>query len=670
MRAPLKALRLDQYRYLQLIVLAAGVGVFAALGNLGFRGLIELFSWIFQTLEWRLLGIGSGASRFLIPLILLSGGACILVLDRLFPGDVMGYGFPNFLEMVNLGKARIRRRWIVVKALGASLSLGAGASVGREGPIAQIGGAIGSAVAQFAGLPADRAKVLIAAGAGAGIATTFNAPMGGLMFGLEIVLLGQTELANLMLVLIATFSAVVTSRGLFGDTALFHPAPFLVKSYWEMVTYGLMGTSMGVLAAAYIRFFHSTGAFLRRLRLPRWVVLMGGLSIVGAIAIALPQNLSDGYPIIGLAFEGKFGLGLLAALMAAKFIASTISLDCGAPGGVFGPTFFIGAMGGGAFRFVCNLIVPGLTGSPGSYALVGLGAFLGGVTHAPLTAIFLLFEMTQLNYQIAMPAMIATITSLVVAHALEPDSIDTYSLAREGKKLPIGQDRVVLMQLPVESVMSREVDVVPANAPLAEVLRIAGQTAQANLPVLDNQGQLVGLIVTHDLLGLLAGGDEPGPVVNAYDLGRRNPPFVTPQSNLDEAMQLIEYEALDELPVLESPHDARFVGMVTRREIAQAFNRVAVSLSTSGEHDTGIFWATGYRVSRLQIPAEAEGKTLRELDPRARFSVSVLAVQTAVDDGTGFRPIAPDQKLQQGDLIILAGRSADIRRFIRDLEGA
>src|ERR1700678_149828 len=218
MRRPSLSLRSDQFEYVQLILLAVTVGVLAALGNLGFRLLIEFFSWLFRGLEWNALGIDKGGFyRALIPVVLLSGGVAILVLNRIFPEDVLGYGFPKFLEMVNLGTARLKRRWIFVKATGAALSLGAGASVGREGPIAQIGGAIGSAVAQMRRLSADRMKVLVAAGAGAGIATTFNAPMGGLMFAQEIVLMGQTDLTNVVLVVIATFTAVVTSRTMLGQ---------------------------------------------------------------------------------------------------------------------------------------------------------------------------------------------------------------------------------------------------------------------------------------------------------------------------------------------------------------------------------------------------------------------------------------------------------------------
>ena len=437
---------------------------------------------------------------------------------------------------------------------------------------------------------------------------------------------------------------------------MFHPLPFVIKSYWEMVTYGLMGATLGLLAASYIRFFHFTGAYFRRMQLPQWVKLMAGLAAVGAIAIVLPLNLSDGYPVIDQALAGKLTLGVLASLMTAKFVASAISLDCGAPGGVFGPTFFIGAVAGGSFRDLCNLVVPGLTGPRGSYALVALGAFLGGVTHAPLTAIFLLFEMTQLNYEIAMPAMIATITSLVVAHALERESIDTYSLAREGKTLAIGQERLVLTQLPVASVMTKEVDIVSANAALADVLRVAGDTAQATLPVVDSDGQLAALIVIRDLLALLAGGTELGPLVNAYDLGRRNPPVITPESNLDEAAQLMEYEALDEVPVVERPNGGRFIGMVTHKGIAQAFNRVAVSLSTLGTRDNGIFWATGYRVSRLQSPKPR---------PATRCASSTRG-QIRRHRPRRAQPRRPDHRLrtdragpcaQAGDdLIVVAGR--------------
>jgi chloride channel protein, CIC family len=663
------SLRPDQLQYIQLILLATAVGVLGALGNLGFRALIDFFSWLFRTLEWQALGIARDSLLWLlIPVILVSGGVGMLILNYFFPGEVLGYGFPNFLETVNLGNARIKPTWIFLKGLGAALSLGSGASVGREGPIAQIGGAIGSTIAQIRRLTPERAKVMVAAGAGAGIATTFNAPIGGLMFAQEIVLLGHTELANLTLLIIASTTAVVTSRLIMGSAAVFHPVPFVLSTYREMLTYTLMGICFGVLGAAYIRFYHATANTFRRLKLPEWLKLALGLTLVGMIAIVLPENLSDGYPVIDMALAGQFALGMMAALTLAKFTASSISLSCGAPGGVFGPIFFIGTMAGGTFQQVSAKLLPHFTGPRGSYALVGLGTFLAGVAHAPLTALFLLFEMTQ-DYQIALPAMVATIAALVVSRAIEPESIDTLGLARAGKSLEIGKDRLVLTQIQVGAVMTKKVTTVHQNSSLTEILRAAGETPQRTLPVTDGDGVLKGIIVTRDLLALLGSRAELGPLVNAYDLCRESCPTVTPESNLDETTQVMEHEGLDELPVVDQPHDGHLLGMVARRDVAQAFNRVSVSLTMAGR-DSGISWATGYRVGRISIPKAADGKTLRMLDPRARFGVSVLAVQDVNNPEGGFAPIAPDRRLKPGDLIVAAGRPADIRKFTRSLEQA
>jgi CIC family chloride channel protein len=667
MRLPALGLRTDQFEYVQLILLSVAVGILAALGNLGFRQLIKFFSWFFRELEWRALGIDAGGwHRVLIPLVLMSGGVAILLLDRIFPDDVLGYGFPNFLEMVNLGTARVKSRWIIAKAAGAAVSLGAGASVGREGPIAQVGGAIGSAVARLRNLSPDRAKVLVAAGAGAGIATTFNAPIAGLMFAQEIVLLGHTELANLTLLIIATFSAVLTSRAITGNAVVFEVPDFVLRSYWEMLTYGLMGAALGALAAGYIRFFNGTGVWFHKLALPVWVKLEAGLALVGIIAIWLPQNLSDGYPVINRAMAGEFGLGLLATMMCAKFFASSVSLGSGSPGGVFGPTFFIGTMAGGMIQRMSAIVMPNLTGPRGSYALVGLGAFLAGTTHAPLTALFLLWEMTGSD-SIALPAMIATISALVVARAIESESIDEFRLVREGKTLQIGQERLALALIPVSAVMTKNVTVVNESTSLAEVLRIAGETAQSTLPVLSSEGDLAGVIVTRDLLSLLGSRADLGPLVNAFDLCNSNPPTVSAAANLDQAGQLMEHEGLDEICVVDRP-SARFLAMVTRQHIAQALNRVSVSLSTLATRDQNIFWATGYRVMRLEVPRAVAGKTLRQLDPRARFSVTVLAVQDAKDPDAGFAPISPDRELKESDLLVAAGRPADVRQFMRDLE--
>ncbi len=565
-------------------------------------------------------------------------------------------GSPNSLERrSNLGNARIKRGWIFVKAAGAALSLGSGWSVGREGPIAQVGGAIGSAVAQLRKMGPERAKVLVAAGAGAGIATTFNAPMGGLMFAQEIVLLGHTELANLTLLIVATVTAVVTSRMVTGNDAVFQVPPFVLKSYWEMLTYGAMGAIFGVLAASYIHFFHATADRFRRLAIPDWQKLAIGAGIVGAVAIFLPQNLSDGYPTINAAMAGKYEFAMLAALTFAKMFTSSVSLGSGAPGGVFGPIFFIGTMAGGTFQRALAHLIPASGRTARDHTRwFGLGAFLAGTTHAPLTALFLLFEMTQ-NYTVALPAMIATIAALAVARQIEAESIDTYRLAREGKTLHIAQERLALGQIPVSAVMDKDVVTVADNTSFDEVLRVAGETSQSTLPVVNSTGNFVGLIVTRDLLSMLVRDNDLSPLVNAYDLCERNPPLVLPDATLDAASELMGVDGLEEIPVADRPHDGQFLGLVTRRHLAQALNRVALSLTSIARGDSNIYWATGYRVTRVAVPAESVGLTIRTLDPRARFGVTVLAIRDFDDPGSGFVPVSPDRPLKAGDLLVDRG---------------
>ena len=449
-----------------------------------------------------------------------------------------------------------------------------------------------------------------------------------------------------------------------GDVAVLHVHQFLLRSYWELLTYAIDGRGVGAAVAAML---HQA--------LPRYRARSSSTAQTSEMGQArelvsslwdwsrprCPQNLSDGYPVIDNALAGRLPIIHMAVLSVAKIFASSVSLGCGAPGGVFGPIFFIGAMAGGSFRGLSALLLPGLTGPRGSYALVGLGAFLAATSSAPLTALFLLLEMTQDN-TIALPALISVITALAVARAIEPESIDTYALAQEGKSLRIGKDRMVLAQISVSGVMTPDFAALRESDSLPEVLRIGGETVQSILPVVAEGGALTGVIVTRELLALIASGDRLSHLVNAFDIALRNFPTVTPDSTLDDALTQIEGEAVDELPVLDD--EGRLLGVVTRRAIAQAFNRTTISLSAVANREPAIQWSTGYRVMRMKISKAGEGNTLRALDPRARFGVSVLAVQEA---NGGFVPIGPDRPFKAGDVIVAAGLQTSLRMFQREL---
>src|SRR5262245_31351562 len=322
-----------------LLALAVVIGILAAIGQVIFRLTIEGATIVFHQ-------IAAPVGRAGIPLAMVAGGVVLLALERRFPGDVLGYGFPRFLEMLHLHGARVKRRWMFLKTLGAAISLGAGASVGREGPIAQIGGSIGAAVASAARLPVDTRRMLIACGTAAAVAATFNAPLAAILFAQEVVLLGASALAPLSLIVVAVATAVAVTRGVFGSPPILMTTPFALESNWECLTYAALGLVLGVLAVAYTRMFHFALRRASRLSWPPAATLLGGLALVGVLAAVVPQNLSDGYPVINEALRGHLAWHQALLLAVAKIAASIVSLACGAPGGVFGPIFFIGAMAG------------------------------------------------------------------------------------------------------------------------------------------------------------------------------------------------------------------------------------------------------------------------------------------------------------------------------------
>jgi CIC family chloride channel protein len=647
----------DERQYVWLIALAGVVGLLGAAGNAVFRAAIDASTWLFRTLS---APFGPAA----IPVALLAGGGVLLVLDRLFPGEVLGYGFPRFLEMLHLPEARVKRRWIVVKTLGAAVSLGAGAAVGREGPIAQIGGAIGGSVAWLSRLAPEQRKVLIACGAAAGIAATFNAPLGAILFAQEIVLLGEIQLANFGMIVVSTAAAVIASRGLFGSESVFHASHFVLASYWECVSYAALGAALGFLAVGYTRFFHAAARRIRGLHWHPAATLLGGLGLLGVLNVAVPGNVSDGYPVVNAALEGRLAWQAMTVLALAKIVGSSLSLGCGAPGGVFGPIFFIGAMAGGSFRSLCDALLPQLTGPHGAYALVGLGGFLAATTHAPLTAIFLLFELTG-SYDVTVPALLTVGVALLVASRLEPESIDTLGLSAEGKSLHPSPDRLMLERVPVSAVYRREVVAIPARASLPDVLRIVGESRSSTFPVVDDHGNLLGLLSFAALRSILL-DESLRPLIVAHDLCDPHLPVLTTDTSLAEAFRRMEREGLEDVPVVDPASPRRVLGMLSRGDLIAAYNRTVATLGAlpvaSWLVSAEPRWSDGYRVISIEAPAHWVGRSLREIDCRRRFGVAVLAVHAAERRDPAYELPDPDRPLARGDALVLAGTADGLRR--------
>jgi CBS domain-containing protein len=332
---------------------------------------------------------------------------------------------------------------------------------------------------------------------------------------------------------------------------------------------------------------------------------------------------------------------------------------------VFGPIFFIGAMSGGAFRSLSAWWVPELTGPRGSYALVGLAAFLGACTHAPLTAIFLLFETTG-SYEIALPALVTVILALIVASAIEPESIDTLGLARAGKSLEPPREQIMDL-IPVASAFDETFQPICGDASLAEVLKIMGESTGTHFPVLDEAQRLLGILSLHDVRAVLV---DPGasPTRTAADLCDRHGPTVTPETSLGQALGRMEEDNREEIAVVAPTDATRVLGLLSRADVIRAYNRALVTMRTipgAAGTDEMPQWSKGYRVVRLAVPASWDGRTLRELDCRAQFGVSVLAVEPRDEPGHTFEVPDPDRRLEAGDTLVIAGPSATVMEFER-----
>jgi len=344
---------------------------------------------------------------------------------------------------------------------------------------------------------------------------------------------------------------------------------------------------------------------------------------------------------------------------------STLSLASGAPGGVFGPIFFIGAMSGGAFRALSALLLPGLTGPRGSYALVGLGTFLAACTRAPLTAIFLLFEMTG-SYDIALPALITSILAVMIAGAFEPESIDTLGLARAGRSLRPPREQLMDL-IPVSAALHREFRPIAADASVADVLRTIAESTATSFPVLDGGGQLVGSLSVHDVRPLLL-EHEGRELVLAADLCNRNVPTVTPETSLGQALGRMESDAVEEIPVVDAGEPRRVVGLLSRADVIRAYNRALITARTvpgDAGADEVPLWSKAYRVITVPVPDQWLGHSLRDLDCRARFGVSVLAVRADDKPGQTFELPDPDRALEHGESLVIAGPAQDVDRFER-----
>ncbi len=424
---------------------AVAVGIATGLASVLFQRLIECV----HTLAYD--GLGSLLDS-IAPLHLLVipalGGALFGPLVYWLAREARGAGVAQVMEATALEGGYIRPRVAAVKMVAAALCIGSGGSAGRQGPIVQIGAALGSTVGQVLKLTDARLRNLVACGAAGGIAATMNAPIAGALFALEVIL-GQLHTLYFSAVVISAVTADVVVHSLEGDLRAFAVPEYALVSPWELLLYALLGALAGAVAVGFGELLRWSETLWEAIHLPEYIEPAAGGALLGVLGIltfkidGFPRVFGVGYDSITQALFGQLALGVTLALLGVKMLATVLTLGAGGSGGIFAPLLFMGAMLGATFGQAAHDLLPRLTAPAGAYALVGMAAFFSGATHAPVTSILIMFEMTG-NYDIILPLMLTSVISTLVARRLRHASLYTYKLEGRGLQLPQGQDIDVL----------------------------------------------------------------------------------------------------------------------------------------------------------------------------------------------------------------------------------
>jgi len=517
----------------QLSLLALGLGVVTGFGAVIFRDLIGLIHNLLFTgravihYDANIFTAPSpwGALVILVPVV---GAIGVTFLVTNFAPEAKGHGVPEVMDAIYHKGGVIRPIVALVKSLASAIAIGSGASVGREGPIIQIGSALGSTFGQMIRMPAGQRIALVAAGAGAGIAATFNTPIGGVMFAIEL-MMPEVSVETFLPVAIATGTATFVGRWFFGDAPAFLVPPLQAmavdaNALLVLVLFAVLGALSGVAAAAFIQGLHLAEDLFDRIK-SRYLRHMLGMLILGILMYLLLRTLGQyfvdgvGYATVQAVLAGQIStFWLLGLLAVCKLLATSLSLGSGSSGGIFSPSLFMGATLGGGFAALLNTFLPLQLSIP-AFAMVGMGAMVGGGTGAVMTAVTMIFEMTR-DYSIVMPMIVAVAMSTGTRRMLSRETIYTLKLVRRGRAIPKARHANMFLVRPAREVMDTDIQVLSKDASFDDYLRQPEHAGRLRHVVVTDKGHIYGVIRVNT--GLRRGLEGAHTGLSLGDVASRN----------------------------------------------------------------------------------------------------------------------------------------------------
>lgn len=563
--------RLNQHVYLSLI--AIFIGILGGYGAILFRLAIKATQYLFYHNTNDILTFADTLPAYLTIGLPALGGLIVGPLVYFGAREAKGHGVPEVMEAVAIRGGRIRPRVALVKILASAICISSGGSVGREGPIVQIGSSVGSTIAQILKSPVSRQRTLVGCGAAAGIAATFNAPIAGALFAVEVIL-GDFGLATFSPVVLSSVTATTISRHYFGDFPAFIIPTYKLVSLWEFAFYPILGAAAGFTALLFIGTLYKSEDIFDTFRIPEYLKACVGGLLLGFLLLQWPHVFGVGYGAINMSLTDQIPVLLLLTLVFVKILATSITIGSGGSGGIFAPSLFIGAMLGGSFGVAVNKIFPLVTADPGAYALVAMGALVAGTTHAPITAIIIIFELTA-TYKIILPLMIACIISTIITTSLKRGSIYTIKLTRRGVQLYQGREQRVLQTMKIREVMSESFPSISENTPLLEMIDYLKTYDVSYLHMTNRDGALTGIISFSDIRqALLETALED--LVVAADLATRDLVTIKPSDSLLTALERMSAKGISQLPVVAEGDSDKIVGTVNQKDVMSAYNKAVL----------------------------------------------------------------------------------------------
>jgi len=570
---------------LQLSLLALALGTITGLGAVLFRDLIGLIHNLFfegqpdfrynanlftPPSPW-------GALVILVPVV---GAIGVTFLVDNFAPEAKGHGVPEVMDAIYYKGGVIRPVVALVKSLASALAIGTGASVGREGPIIQIGSALGSTFGQIIRMPPGQRIALVAAGAGAGIAATFNTPIGGVMFAIEL-MMPEVSVSTFLPVAIATGAATFVGRWFLGASPAFQvpalaPMATNASSIVLLLLYAVLGALTGVAAAGFIKGLHLAEDLFDRIG-SRYLRHILGMLLVGVLMYVLLLGFGQyfvdgvGYATVQAVLSGRLAVfWILGLLFACKACATSLSLGSGSSGGIFSPSLFMGATLGGAFAALLVRLGVALPISIPAFAMVGMGAMVGGGTGAVMTAVVMIFEMT-LDYDIVMPMILAVATSVGVRRVLSRENIYTLKLVRRGRAIPKALHANMFLVRRAKEVMDTDVPVLPAETSFSEFLARPENEGRLRHIVVTSKGRLAGVIRVNTSLRQGAGAAASS--VTLGDLASRDFTLVGPDEVVFDVIDRMWRKGATMAVVVSSrgaPRGKDVLGVITKEHVADS----------------------------------------------------------------------------------------------------